>query len=211
MIARFQYLTQDLPDISHSELARRACVAGVRWLQFRSKEREGVDLLREAQAVLAVCREFEAVCIINDHVELAKELSADGVHLGKGDMEISVARAILGSQAIVGGTANTVHDVERLIGEGVSYLGVGPFRFTSTKTNLSPVLGESGLRELQSAAAGRVPLIAIGGIQASDVAAIRSVGVHGVAASSSAHVCSSSSGMCNFLTETESDYALNCR
>jgi len=114
------------------------------------------------------------------------ELVADGVHLGKNDMPISEARRILGNEKIIGGTANTFADVQHLAAQGADYIGCGPFRYTPTKRNLAPILGLEGYRNIlkQMQQVGiSLPLIAIGGIVSTDSAALRDIGVSGIAIS----------------------------
>lgn len=124
--------------------------------------------------------------MLDDRVELAKELMADGVHLGRNDMPVSEARRVLGEEFVIGGTANTFDDVERLWREGADYIGCGPFRFTTTKANLSPVLGIEGYRDIitrMDAAGIDLPVVAIGGILYDDIPAVMATGVHGIALS----------------------------
>lgn len=105
-ISRFHYLTHDDEQKTHAELARAACEAGVRWIQFRKKEGLSDEVREEAIRVQNVCKEFGATFIVNDRVGLAYELGADGVHLGREDMPWQEAREALGPDAIIGGTAN---------------------------------------------------------------------------------------------------------
>ena len=164
--------------------AAQACAGGVRWVQLRVKNQPYAVWRQLAVDTQAVCRRFGATFIINDNPQLTQEIGADGVHLGRQDMPADEARAILGPAVIIGGTANTLADMEELVAAGVDYIGLGPFRFTTTKTNLSPILGLAGYRELlaQFGAAGhRVPIIGIGGIGRDDVALLRAAGLHGVA------------------------------
>ena len=140
-----------------------------------------------AREVQALCKEQGATFIIDDRVELAKKVQADGVHLGKHDMPVAEARQLLGQEFIIGGTANTLDDVLALKRAGADYVGVGPFRFTETKQNLAPILGlggyaaiVKGLRETGV----RIPLCAIGGIRLADVPALLDAGVSGIAVSS---------------------------
>ena len=133
-----------------------------------------------------LCREAGATFIIDDHVQLVKEIGADGVHLGKNDMPIDEARAILGEGSIIGGTANTLDDVVRHWKNGASYIGCGPFRFTTTKEKLSPVLGLEGYRDIVAKmkdAGIDIPVVAIGGINAEDIPQIMETGVTGIALS----------------------------
>jgi thiamine-phosphate pyrophosphorylase len=182
-IAQLHYLTQDnVPGFSHAELADAACAAGIKWVQFRAKKMTGDELLPEAMKIKEVTDKYGAVLVINDHVDIAAELGV-GVHLGKMDMQVREARKILGDEAIIGGTANAKEDIIRLVGEGADYIGLGPYRFTTTKENLSPVIAEEELQQLLSLHA-EVPVIVIGGIIPDDVRPILSLGAHGVAVSS---------------------------
>lgn len=160
--------------------------AGLNWVQLRVKNRNEKDLYNIADSFVALCEKYKAYSIINDYPQLAKKVGADGVHLGKEDMSPAEARALLGKDFIIGGTANTFEDVEGLYEAGVDYIGLGPLRFTDTKKNLSPVLGLEGYTEiLQSCQANsiRIPIIAIGGITVEDLEALYDIGLHGVAVS----------------------------
>jgi thiamine-phosphate pyrophosphorylase len=181
-IAPLQYITMD-DHGPHALQAARACEGGVRWVQFRSKASNKNWLIREAEEVMEVCESFRATFIVNDHPWLAKELGADGVHLGQDDMDPVAARDLLGER-IIGGTANTLEQVQELTDKGVDYVGLGPFRQTTTKENLSPILGIKGIWEISDAVGQAVPLIAIGGILATDVPEILASGAHGVAVAS---------------------------
>ena len=139
-----------------------------------------------ALPVQTVCRRYGAIFVIDDHVELVKKIGADGVHLGKNDMPVDAARQILGSDFIIGGTANTFDDIRRLHQAGADYIGCGPFRFTETKKNLSPVLGLQGYRDIvrQMRQNGiDLPIVAIGGITLPDIPEILGTGVTGIALS----------------------------
>jgi thiamine-phosphate pyrophosphorylase len=181
-IAKLHYITQDVPGLSHSKLAQKACEGGANWVQLRLKNKSESECLIIAEEVKAICKKFNAKLIINDNVNLAKMIQADGVHLGKRDMAVSEARKILGKNFIIGGTANTQEDVVRLNTEGVDYIGLGPFRFTVTKENLSPILGLNGIKK--AAENSKIPVIAIGGITHKDVKEIMNTGVYGIAVSS---------------------------
>jgi len=186
-IANFHYLTQDMPHISHTSLVEEACSIGIRWVQLRIKDKP-LDFIKQvALNTLNICNKFGATLIINDHVELTKEIGAQGVHLGKSDMNPAKAREILGANFIIGGTANTFEDILNLVDAKVDYIGLGPFRFTSTKKNLSPVIGFEGYFSIMEKCNQNnitTPIIAIGGIKSADIDAIISTGVYGIAISS---------------------------
>ena len=187
-ISPFQYITQDIENgPSHADLAESACKGGADWIQLRVKNISGDLLNNLAWEVKNICSKYGAALIINDHVMLARDIQTHGVHLGSEDMDPVTARKILGEEFIIGATANTIHDLERLSTLPVDYIGIGPFRFTRTKSKLSPVMGLNGIKTIIGQSENlsfHKPLIAIGGIRLDDVEEIMNTGVHGVAVSS---------------------------
>jgi thiamine-phosphate pyrophosphorylase len=178
-ISNLHLITSDSPYHSLEELVVHACEAGVKWIQLRMKDVPFNEVISNGHKVRAITKKYDVILIVNDHIDIAKEIDADGVHLGKEDDSPAFARKILGDQKIVGGTANTIEDIKRLTAMGVDYIGVGPFRFTSTKKNLSPVLGAEGIARL--AQVTNIPVIAIGGILPEDVNELLRTGIHGIA------------------------------
>lgn len=181
-----QFITHFTDRYSYYDSARMALEGGCRWIQLRMKDASPEELEQEAVKVQALCREYHAVFIIDDHVELVKRLHADGVHLGKMDMPVAEARRILGNDFIIGGTANTFEDVKMHYEAGANYVGCGPFRYTTTKKNLSPILGLEGYRNIISRLKAEniaMPLVAIGGITKEDIPVIAETGVVGIALS----------------------------
>lgn len=176
-------LTQDGLGIDHVGQAARLCAAGARWIQLRMKNAALGEWERTARAVVAICRRHAAVSIINDNVDLAIAVGADGVHLGRDDLEWAEARRRLGPNRILGGTVNNVADATRAVATpGLDYVGVGPLRFTTTKQKLAPVLGLPGVRQLLAQLNG-LPAWVIGGVEAGDLAALREIGATGAAVS----------------------------
>lgn len=177
-------LTQDGLLLSHQEQARRLCEAGARWIQLRMKHAARDVWAKTAREVVAICHAHGAVCIINDDVAIARASNADGVHLGKFDLDWHEARHRLGPNKILGGTVNNADDATRAIeADCLDYVGVGPWRFTTTKLNLAPVLGANGVHKLVAQLDG-LPTWTIGGIEATDLPAVRATGVTGAAVSS---------------------------
>jgi thiamine-phosphate pyrophosphorylase len=187
-ISKLHYITQDnILGYTHVQLAEEVCMAGADWVQLRVKKKGHTEWLQIAEDTLKVCRKYNTKLIINDNVRIAKEINADGVHLGKGDMLPEAAREILGNNFIIGATANTFIDIENLADSGIDYIGLGPFRFTDTKEKLSPVLGLDRYSQILNAckeAGINIPIIAIGGILASDFKELFKTGIYGVALSS---------------------------
>lgn len=181
-----QYISHFTPQISYAEGIRMALEGGCRWIQLRMKDASAEEIIACAEEVLPLCRRHGAKFLLDDHVELVRQLGADGVHLGKNDMPVDEARKILGPDIIIGGTANTIEDIIRLHKQGADYIGCGPFRFTTTKKNLSPILGLDGYKSivLKMKELGiDLPIVAIGGITVEDIPAVMGTGVSGIALS----------------------------
>lgn len=181
-----QFITHSNSRYGYVEGARLALEGGCRWIQLRMKDAEEAEFLSAAKQIAAMCKEYGATFLLDDHVEWVEKTGADGVHLGKNDMPVDEARKILGANRIIGGTANTFEDVERLWRQGANYIGCGPYRFTTTKKNLSPVLGIEGYRRIigQMKAHGiNLPVVAIGGILQPDIKDVMATGVSGIAVS----------------------------
>ena len=181
-----QFISHYTDQYSYLDAIRLALEGGCRWVQLRMKDASIHDFLSIGKEVRRLCDSYQATFILDDHVELVRELGADGVHLGKKDMPVAEARKILGNDYIIGGTANTFDDVKRHYEASANYIGCGPFRFTTTKQGLAPVLGLEGYRSIiaQMSAEGiDLPMVAIGGITAEDIPAIMQTGVSGIALS----------------------------
>lgn len=181
-----QFITHFTDSIDYLESVKLALEGGCKWVQLRMKGATDDEIRPVALQAQEMCRKAGATFIIDDHVKLVKELHADGVHLGKNDMPIDEARKILGKDFIIGGTANTIDDIIMHHKNGADYIGCGPFRFTTTKEKLSPVLGLEGYRSIVHKMKEmdiRLPIVAIGGITADDIPAIMETGVTGIALS----------------------------
>ncbi|MGZ3930646.1 MAG: thiamine phosphate synthase [Bacteroidia bacterium] len=186
MYSRLQYISQGASVTEQFDNIGDALEAGCNWIQLRFKNASNEELVSLARATRQLCKAHKATFIINDHVMLAKALDADGVHLGLDDMPVSDARAVLGDKKIIGGTANTIGHVLQRVKEKCDYIGLGPFRFTTTKEKLSPVLGPEGYTAIMQELVKKkisVPVYAIGGILAEDIQPLMQTGVHGIAVS----------------------------
>lgn len=185
MFSKLQYISQGASAKEQYNNIQEALDAGCDWVQLRFKKASSQIITPLAEQVKKLCTDYTATFIINDHPEVAKETDADGVHLGLEDMTITEAKLIVGDK-ILGGTANTLQDVLQRVKEGCSYIGLGPFRFTTTKEKLSPILGLEGYAAIMKELSNHqidIPIYAIGGIVAEDIAAIIQTGVYGVAVS----------------------------
>ena len=186
MFHKLQYISQGKTVEEQLSNIQQALDAGCSWIQLRFKNAGNEQLLAVAEKVKQLTLSYKASFIINDHPHIAKAVEADGVHLGLQDMGVLAARNILGPQKIIGGTANTFEDVCKRKEEGCNYIGLGPFRFTTTKEKLSPVLGLEGynsiLKKMEQQSINN-PLYAIGGIVTEDITTLMAVGIYGIAVS----------------------------
>ena len=157
---------------------RQAIAGGITMLQYRKKNADYETMKSEALELQALCREAKVCFIINDHVALAKEIGADGVHLGASDMELSQARELLGENAIIGATAKTIEQALAARQAGADYLGSGAIFGTTTKADALP-MEKSTLRAITEAA--NIPVVAIGGITGENVTELAGTGIAGVA------------------------------
>ena len=182
------FITHPSDRYSIAEEVQMALEGGCKWIQLRMKDASDEEFRQTALEIIPLCKENEAFLVFDDRVELAMEMGVHGVHLGKNDMDPLQAREIRGAEAIIGVTANTADDIVRLKGWDVDYVGLGPYRYTTTKKNLSPLLGTDGYRDVVNKvreADVLLPIVAIGGISIEDIPAIMSTGVNGIAVSGS--------------------------
>ena len=181
-----QFITHPSPRFSITEEVRLVLEGGCKWIQLRMKDASYDEMRATALEIIPLCKENDAIMVIDDNVRLTDELRVHGVHLGKNDMPPRQTREELGPHAIIGVTANTAEDILAMRGIDVDYVGLGPFRFTTTKSVLSPVIGLDGYRDIMSAirnAGSELPVVAIGGITLDDIVPLMETGINGVAMS----------------------------
>ncbi|HPQ08480.1 MAG TPA: thiamine phosphate synthase [Bacteroidia bacterium] len=183
-LPRLQYISQGNTFDEQYQNIYSALDAGVKWIQLRWKNADLKVLFQIAENVSLLCGKYNSIFIINDYPEIAAKLNCNGVHLGLNDMSVHEARKILKPQQWIGGTANTLNDVLQRIEEKVTYIGLGPYRFTTTKEKLSPILGLEGYKNILSNIKTDIPIYAIGGITEEDIMPLMETGIYGVAISS---------------------------
>ena len=155
-----------------------AILGGVTMIQLREKYLQGEALEELARQVQEVCREYQIPFIINDNVDLAKKIDADGVHVGQSDMAVGQARAILGPDKIIGATAKTVEQAKIAEEQGADYLGSGAVFGSKTKTDAIPMSKELLQQICESV---HIPVVAIGGITLENVEQLKDCSITGVA------------------------------
>ena len=184
---KLQYISQGFTIVDQELNIRKALDNGIKWIQVRWKNAPEQEFIKLCEISKKLCSNHDTVCIINDHVQVAKDVDADGVHLGLKDFSIKIARDILGENKIIGGTANTISDVLQRINEPCDYIGLGPLRFTSTKEQLSLILGFEGYQKIIENLKERsleIPkIVAIGGVILNDIELLQQIGIYGVAVS----------------------------
>ncbi|EGV44774.1 thiamine phosphate synthase [Bizionia argentinensis JUB59] len=183
IIPKLHYISQGNSPKEHLENIQKACSSGAELVQLRLKnisEKKHIKIALEAREITM---HFQTRLIINDNYKIAKEVKADGVHLGQTDVCPTVARKHLHSWQMIGGTANTLEDCERLLDKAIDYISLGPFRETTTKENLPPLLGLKGFMAITDVLKTPIPIIGVGGINTDDVKDILETGISGIAVS----------------------------
>jgi thiamine-phosphate pyrophosphorylase len=184
---KLQYISQGNTLQEQEFHIRKALDNGINWVQVRWKNAPENELISLCEISKQLCSEYQSVCIINDHVQIAQKIDADGVHLGLNDSAVEEARQILGENKIIGGTANTLSDIIRRINESCDYIGLGPLRFTTTKEKLRPVLGFEGYQKiidgLREKSLDIPKIFAIGSVTLEDILTLQEIGIYGVAVS----------------------------
>lgn len=186
MIDRLHYISQSSAECSHLEAIEQVLGAGGKWIQLRVKDQSETEVLNLAKAANDLCKKFASKLIINDFPSVSKAVDAYGTHLGSNDISIIKARLLVGNNKIIGGTANTFADLQKRVVEGANYIGLGPYRFTNTKKNLSPILGLEGYKKIMEQVRNaniNIPVIAIGGITPDDLPELLKTGIYGLALS----------------------------
>lgn len=164
---------------SHLEVARAAIEGGASIIQFRDKEMTTRQLVETARKIKELTEETDIPLIINDRLDVALAVDADGVHVGQDDMPTTLARQLIGPNKIMGVSASTVEEALQAEREGADYVSASPVFTTPTKPDAPPPTGLEGLRAIVEAV--NLPVIAIGGINERNVREVIEAGAHGVA------------------------------
>lgn len=178
---RIYFITHTNEKYSYIDSAKLALDSGIRLIQLRMKHGNIEQIKKTAYILKKECEKYGSKLIINDNSEIAFEVEADGVHIGQNDEEISIVRNKIRENQIIGLTCNTKEHILKAVESKADYIGLGPYRFTNTKQNLSPVLGIEGYKNLNL----EIPIYAIGGIGLEDVEKLAQTSIYGIALSSS--------------------------
>ena len=178
-LGRLHVLTDARAGRDAIGVADRALRAGAPVIQLRVKGRSDRELYDLGVRLVAACAGYGATCIVNDRVDIALAIGAQGTHLGADDLSVAAVRRIVGPRHLIGGTAREPVRAATLVDEGADYLGVGPAFATSTKDGLPAPIGPAGIEAV--ARAVPVPVIAIGGITVDRVETVLAAGAYGIA------------------------------
>jgi thiamine-phosphate pyrophosphorylase len=169
-----------LSGLSHAEQVERLIAGGATLIQLREKHASPRDFYKDAEAALRIAHGHGVRIIINDRVDLALALRADGVHLGQDDLPPTAARELLGKNAIIGYSTHNIAQAKDALSLPIDYLAIGPVYSTSSKENPDPVVGIDGLRSVRLAVGG-LPLVAIGGITRARASEVLAAGADSIA------------------------------
>lgn len=170
-----------ISGLSHTTQVSRLIEGGTTLIQLREKDLSPRDFYEEAEKVLEIAREKKVKILINDRVDLALCLKADGVHLGQDDLPPEEARKILGEKAIIGFSTHNIAQAVEAAKMPIDYLAIGPIFGTTTKENPDPLVGLEGLRKVREAIGDDFPVVAIGGINAENMHEVFFHGANSVA------------------------------
>ncbi|MEH3113700.1 thiamine phosphate synthase [Pedobacter terrae] len=185
-IEKFQYITHDIPYLSHIEQVQLACEAGAKWIQYRCLSKSDEELLQDIKVIAEICDDWGTTLIVTNHIHLNGKADIQGFHIENMDADFIALRKLVGNDITLGGSANTVENLIRLSQEGVDYVGYGPFGETKTKPNNYEQLGLEGYQQVVKALKAQpisVPVLAVGGIKTYDVEALMQTGIYGIAVS----------------------------
>lgn len=167
--------------LSCEEMTLKVLRAGVKWVQYRDKEKSRREIYEEAIRLRKLIKDFNAVLIVNDYADIALAVDADGVHLGQDDLPIEEARKIMGSNKIIGISTHSLEQAKEAEKGGADYIGFGPIFRTTTKDAGIPK-GTDMLKEIKRQV--HIPVVAIGGINIENIRSVLDTGVDAVAIAS---------------------------
>ena len=185
-IEKLQFITHDIPNLSHIEQVEIACQAGAKWIQYRCLTKSDEELLVDLNTIASICDDWGTTLIVTNHVHLKGKADIQGFHMEDMDADFITLRQQLGDEFTLGGSANTIENLIRLANEGADYAGFGPFANSTTKPNNFSLIDLNGysnaIKKLVSLNI-ELPIIAVGGIKLKDVSTLLQTGVHGIAVS----------------------------
>ncbi len=158
------------------QVVKELLSAGIKIIQYREKDKSMIDKYRECQQIRKLTREYGTTFIVNDHLDLAIAVEADGVHVGQDDLPIEVVRDMVGGGMIIGLSTHTSEQAEEAVKKGADYIGVGPIFKTNTKKDVADPVGLKYLKYVVDNI--KIPFVVIGGIKEGNISSVREMGVN---------------------------------
>jgi thiamine-phosphate pyrophosphorylase len=186
-LPKTMFITHKNEKYSYLSSGLMALECGIKFIQLRMKDYEDEKVIEVAKELAKECNKQGALLTVDDRINLLSTNLFSGIHLGKEDMEIGKAKDITKQKYILGATANTIDDIINAYQKGASYIGLGPYKYTTTKKKLSTILGLNGYKDIIKELRDKginIPIYAIGGIEVEDLQELKETGVYGVALSS---------------------------
>lgn len=183
VIPKLHYISQGSAPKEHLDNIEKACISGAELVQLRLRNLSEKKFLKLAKEAREITSRFQTRLIINGHYKIAKDVKADGVHLEQTDSCPTIARTHLYKWQMIGGTANTFQDCEKLLDKEIDYINLGPFRETTPTDNSGPALGLKGYTAITDVLKTPIPIFGVGGITTDDVTDLLKTGISGVAVS----------------------------
>lgn len=186
-IEKLHFITHDISQHTHINQAQLACEAGAKWIQYRCLSKTDPELLSDINEIATICDDWGSTLIVTNHLHLKDSADIQGFHIEDLEADFIALRQQVGDAYTLGGSATSLDGLIRLAQTGADYVGFGPYANTSTKPNSYPLLGLAGYSDamatLQKAKID-LPVLAVGGVNLSDVAALLTTGIYGIAVSS---------------------------
>ncbi|MEO5912388.1 MAG: thiamine phosphate synthase [Pelobium sp.] len=190
-ISKFHYLTQDLPQRSHTEQVQMACEAGAGWIQYRCLSKSDEEMLNELHTIASICDDWGTTLMVTNHFHLLPLADIQGVHMEDMDIDLREIREIIGGNKTLGASANTYEQVVNHIQHTADYVGCGPFGESLTKPNSFAHFGIKGYQDMVENLKKNkleIPLIAVGGIALENVGTLLETGIYGIAVSGAINI-----------------------
>ena len=181
-----QFITNSDSQINVVDQIKGAIAGGCRWIQVNMEDASDDDIKCVINEVKPICQESESILILNDRVELVKELELDGVHLDKGAMLPTQAREILGAGPIIGVAANSFSDISQIRYFDIDYISVGPYKHPESSTAESPIVSTDDYASIMAQIHEQqieLPIVAFGDIETTDIQGLWATGINGIAVS----------------------------
>lgn len=182
-IEKLQYITNDIPRLTHIEQAQLACEAGAKWIQYRCLSKTDDELLGDINAIAELCDDWGTTLIVTNHIHLNGKADIQGFHIEDENTDFVALRREVGNDVTLGGSAHTEEAIRKLATQGADYLFFGPFSVSANGLDSLSALEIDGYSVIKKLSDLDIPVLAAGGIKLYDVDTLMQTGIHGIAVS----------------------------